>query len=112
MAKFSQKQGGKEVGQASVYAKPHNNPVKSGRPVPAGEKLVVTRVNGSQPSTAGGVDIKNNGYDGGNRFTANDVNMSVGNISRDPYKAPKTSGVQTRGNGCATKGTIARGPMA
>jgi hypothetical protein len=24
----------------------------------------------------------------------------------------KTSGVQTRGNGAATKGTIARGPMA
>jgi hypothetical protein len=58
------------------------------------------------------VDIKNSGYNGGNRFTANDVNMSVGNISRDPYKKPKTTGIVTRGNGCATKGTIARGPMA
>jgi hypothetical protein len=59
-----------------------------------------------------GVDIKNSGYQGGNRFTANDVNMSVGNISRDPYKEPKTSGIKIRGNGCATKGVMARGPMA
>ena len=87
MAKFSQKVMGKEVGNASVYAQPHTG-------------------------AEAGVDIKNSGYNGGNRFTANDVNMSVGNISRDPYKAPKTSGVVTRGNGCATKGIIARGPMA
>jgi hypothetical protein len=38
--------------------------------------------------------------------------MSVGNISRDPYKAPKTSGIKMRGTGCATKGTMSRGPMA
>ena len=88
MAKFSKKVMGKEVGDASVYAPPHNM------------------------SGEAGVDIKNSGYDGGNRFTANDVNMSVGNISRDPYKEPKTTGIKTRGNGCATKGTIARGPMA
>lgn len=88
MAKFSQKQGGKEVGSAEVYAKPHT-------------------MDGNA-----GVDIKNSGYDGGNRLKANDINMSVGNISRDNYPAPKTSGVKTRGNGCATKGTIARGPMA
>jgi len=88
MAKFSQKQGGKEVGQAEVYAQPHTMDGKSG------------------------VDIKNSGYQGGNRLKANDINMSVGNISRDDYPAPKTSGIKTRGNGCATKGTIARGPMA
>ena len=88
MAKFSKKVMGKEVGNAEVYAKPHT-------------------MDGNA-----GVDIKNSGYDGGNRFTANDVNMSVGNISRDPYKEPKTTGIKTRGNGCATKGTIARGPMA
>ena len=88
MATFSKKMMGKEVGDASVYAPPHN-------------------MNGEA-----GVDIKNSGYQGGNRLTANDVNMSVGNISRDPYKEPKTSGIKTRGNGCATKGVIARGPMA
>jgi len=38
--------------------------------------------------------------------------MSVGNISRDPYKEPKTSGIKIRGTGAATKGVMARGPMA
>ena len=87
MAKFSKKVMGKEVGDAKVYAPPHTMTGKAG------------------------VDIKNSGYDGGNRFTANDVNMSVGNISRDPYKAPKTSGIKIRGTGAATKGVMARGPM-
>jgi hypothetical protein len=88
MAKFSKKVMGKEVGSAEVYATPHTM---------RGEA---------------GVDIKNSGYQGGNRLTANDVNMSVGNISRDPYKAPKTSGIKIRGTGAATKGVMARGPMA
>ena len=87
MATFSKKMMGKEVGGAEVYAQPHTG-------------------------AEAGVDIKNSGYDGGNRFTANDVNMSVGNISRDPYKAPKTSGIKIRGTGAATKGVMARGPMA
>jgi hypothetical protein len=39
--------------------------------------------------------------------------MSVGNITRDGYNPePKTSGIKIRGTGCATKGTMARGPMA
>ena len=88
MATFSKKVMGKEVGSAEVYAPPHTMDGKAG------------------------VDIKNSGYQGGNRLTANDVNMSVGNISRDPYKEPKTSGIKMRGTGCATKGAIARGPMA
>ena len=88
MAKFSQKVMGKEVGAAKVYAPPHTMDGKAG------------------------VDIKNSGYNGGNRLTANDVNMSVGNISRDPYKEPKTSGIKMRGTGCATKGVMSRGPMA
>jgi len=87
MAKFSQKQGGKEVGNAEVYAQPHTG-------------------------SMAGVDIRNSGYQGGSRLKANDVNMSVGNISRDPYKEPKTSGIKMRGTGAATKGTMARGPMA
>jgi hypothetical protein len=88
MAKFSKKMMGKEVGDGAVYAPPHTMTGKAG------------------------AGIKNNGYDGGNRFTANDVNMSVGNISRDPYKAPKTSGIKMRGTGAATKGVMSRGPMA
>ena len=46
------------------------------------------------------------------RTTANEVNMSVGNISRREANPTKTSGVKTRGTGAATKGTMARGPMA
>lgn len=88
MATFSKKVKGKEVGQASVYAPPHTMDGKAG------------------------VDIKNSGYQGGNRMKANDVNMSVGNISRDDYPAPKTSGIKMRGTGAATKGVMSRGPMA
>ena len=38
--------------------------------------------------------------------------MVVGNISSQPAPGAKTSGIKTRGNGAATKGTMARGPMA
>jgi len=89
MAKFSKKVGGKEVGQAEVYAEPH------------------------QMTGAAGVDLSNNGYGPApKRNTANEVNMSVGNISRDAYPPAKTSGIQIRGTGAATKGKMARGPMA
>lgn len=48
-----------------------------------------------------------------NRSKANYVDMSVGAISRSAGEEPiKTSGIKTRGNGAATKGTMARGPMA
>jgi hypothetical protein len=89
MAKFSKKMMGKEVGDASVYAEPHNMKGQAG------------------------VDLSNSGYGKAPKKSAADkVNMSVGNINRDGYAEPKTSGIKTRGNGCATKGTIARGPMA
>jgi hypothetical protein len=38
--------------------------------------------------------------------------LSAGNVRSGPYKPTKTSGIVTRGNGCATKGKTARGPMA
>jgi len=44
--------------------------------------------------------------------SANNLNMSVGNISRRPPAETKTSGIKIRGTGAATKGTMARGPMA
>ena len=88
MAKFSQKQGGKEVGAASVYAKPHT---MSGKAVKA----------------------STNPGSGPNHSKADTVNMSVGNISRAAGEQPtKTSGIKVRGTGAATKGTMARGPMA
>jgi len=48
-----------------------------------------------------------------NRSKADTVNMSIGNISKNAgNETTKTSGIVTRGNGAATKGTMARGPMA
>ena len=41
-----------------------------------------------------------------------DLNVSVGNNRSNDYKPIKTTGIVTRGNGCATKGRTARGPMA
>jgi hypothetical protein len=86
MAKFSKKMMGKEVGSAEVYAEPHT--MKGGK---------VALGNGTQKEPT----------------DANRVNMSVGNINRDGYNPePKTTGIKIRGTGCATKGTMARGPMA
>jgi hypothetical protein len=42
----------------------------------------------------------------------NAMRVSVGNVSSKGYPAPKSSGVKIRGTGAATKGTMARGPMA
>ncbi len=83
MAKFSQKMGGKEVGQAAVYAKPHT---MSGGPV------TDKRVNKSKVDT---------------------LDMSIGALSKSAGNEPvKTDGVKIRGTGAATKGLKARGPMA
>lgn len=41
-----------------------------------------------------------------------DLCMVVGNISKHPAPAAKTSGIKMRGTGAATKGTMSRGPMA
>ena len=88
MGGYSMKKGGKEVGPASKYAPPH------------------------QMSGKSGVDLSNNGYDGGNRIKAEDAPLSVGDFRTKPYAEVKTTGIKTRGNGAATKGTMARGPMA
>lgn len=89
MAKFSQKVKGKEVGQASVYAEPHDM---------AGKPYTVADLG--------------NGYGPEKGTAANQVNMSVGNVTRDAYAAPKTSGIVVRGTQGQTKGKMARGPMA
>ena len=39
-------------------------------------------------------------------------NVPVPNVAGYPEKNVKRDGVVTRGNGCATKGKVARGPMA
>ena len=86
MPKFSKKVMGKEVGSAEVYAEPHTM---------TGGKVALGNGTTAEPTRA------------------NKVNMSVGNITRDGYDpAPKTTGIKMRGTGCATKGTMSRGPMA
>jgi hypothetical protein len=85
MAKFSQKQGGKEVGQAAVYAEPHTMDGKAIKAMPS--------------KGASGAKV------------INEMNPSVAGLSKGNYKEPKTSGIKIRGTGAATKGTMARGPM-
>jgi len=113
MAKFSKKLMGKEVGDAKVYAEPHTmkgkTTAKSGRPVPSGEKMKPTRVNGPQPSTID--DYKSSVTKPGNGMDK--VNMSVAGISKGNYEPINKHGeMKIRGTGAATKGTKARGPMA
>lgn len=88
MATYSKKVMGKEVGSASVYAKPHT---MSGKAAPM-------QVNpGSLP----------------NRSKSSSYDMSVGAVSKSAGEEPtKTSGIKVRGTGAATKGLMARGPMA
>lgn len=84
MAKFSQKVKGKEVGQAAVYAEPHDmngKKVKGDLSYEAGAKVMT------------------------------EMNPSVAGISKGNYKEAKTSGIKIRGTGAATKGVMARGPM-
>ena len=73
---------------ASAYAKPHT---MSGKSVSAEENP------GKDP----------------NRSKAETLDMSVGAISKSAgNETVKTSGIQMRGFGAATKGTMCRGPMA
>jgi len=87
MATFSKKMMGKEVGDATVYAKPHT-------------------------MTGGKVSLKSAGYDGGDRGQVGDDSVSVGNFRSNDYGGVKTSGIKMRGAGAATKGFMSRGPMA
>jgi hypothetical protein len=82
MAKFSKKVMGKEVGQANVYAEPH---------------------------TMSGGEVKDTRADMSN---LNTLNPSIGALTKDSNRPVKTSGIKIRGTGCATKGVMARGPMA
>jgi hypothetical protein len=84
---YSMKKGGKEVGPASVYAKPHT-------------------------MTGKNVTVEANPGKGLNQSRADTVNMTVGNISKTDGGDVKTSGIKVRGTGAATKGLMARGPMA
>ena len=47
-----------------------------------------------------------------NKKYLREANVSVANTRSGAYKPTKTDGVKIRGTGCATKGVMARGPMA
>jgi hypothetical protein len=84
MAKFTQKQSGKEVGSASVYAKPHTMAGKPMTPADYGLLPKMNRKEGWTPME--GVSIQDTG-------------------------PVKTDGIKMRGTGAATKGVMSRGPM-
>ena len=46
------------------------------------------------------------------REELNELNPSAGMVSKGNYKPIKTDGIKIRGTGAATKGVMARGPMA
>ena len=86
MAKYSMKKGGKEVGPASTYAEPHT---MKGKKVDAKLKTV----EGKQ--------------------VIDELNPSAGGVSKGNYKPINKNGeIKIRGTGAATKGVMARGPMA
>ena len=83
---YSMKKGGKEVGSAAVYAPPHT----------MDGKAMKISSNPGKPSEISSMST---------------MKMSVGNYNNGE-STTKTDGIKTRGNGCATKGITARGPMA
>ena len=76
----------KNIKQAASYAKPHTMSGKS------------VDINTDQKYTAGAKVV-------------DEMNPSVGGLSKGNYKEAKTTGIKIRGTGAATKGTMARGPM-
>jgi hypothetical protein len=91
MAKFSKKVMGKEVGDAKVYAAPHT---MDGKPMKSSKAKLVDPNSVSSDSTTVGMTAKR---------------VSMGNPAADNVK---TNGIKIRGTGAATKGVMARGPMA
>jgi hypothetical protein len=88
MATFSKKMMGKEVGSASTYAKPHTMSGKA-------------------------VKMETNPGKAPNRSKLDNLDVSVGAESKSAGdESIKTSGIKIRGTGAATKGVMARGPMA
>jgi len=85
---YSMKKMGKEVGSAAVYAKPHTMD---------GKAMKISTNPGKEP----------------NRSKLDSYDVSVGGISKSAGNEPiKTDGIKIRGTGAATKGLMARGPMA
>jgi hypothetical protein len=93
MATFSKKVMGKEVGDAKVYAKPHD---MKGKVVDSKEPSTIKR----DPNSLSSNEVTPK---------TGSMRVSAGNPNRDDVK---TTGIKIRGTGAATKGVMARGPMA
>ena len=97
MAKFSKKVMGKEVGDAKVYAEPHT---MKGKAMNAKDSMMaVSRP--PDPNTLAANKLKPGGQPA--------LRVSAGDPAANDVK---TTGIKIRGTGAATKGTMARGPMA
>jgi len=69
----------------------------------------------AKPHTMSGkvVKVVENPGKGPNHSKLDTLDVSVGAMSRSAGEEPtKTSGIKVRGTGAATKGLLARGPMA
>lgn len=91
MPKFSKKVMGKEVGDAEVYAEPHT---MDGKVMKSSKATLVDPNTVSADSTTVSAPAKR---------------VSSGNPAANNTK---TTGMKIRGTGAATKGVMARGPMA
>jgi hypothetical protein len=80
-------------GPASEYAPPHTMTDKPVGPDAGVHYMTDPNTMKADESMPGGMPARR---------------VSLGNITFEP----KSTGIETRGNGCATKGRIARGPMA
>jgi len=91
MSKFSMKKGGKEVGYADIYAKPHT--------------MTGKEIDGTEVMEEGEYSTTKSARDAGvSDPIPNGVSYGTARI--------KTSGIEMRGTGAATKGKMSRGPMA
>jgi len=68
----------------------------------------------AKPHTMSGKAVAISDNPGGvpNKKYLKDANVSVANSHSNDYNGVKTSGIKIRGTGAATKGVMARGPMA
>jgi hypothetical protein len=97
MATFSKKVMGKEVGDAKVYAEPHDMKGKSMNAKDAMKS--VSRP--PDPNSLAANKLKPGGQPA--------LRVSAGDPAADDVK---TTGMKQRGSGAATKGFTSRGPMA
>ncbi len=66
----------------------------------------------AKPHTMSGKTVKAEVGNKSGKAVMDEMNISAGSISKGNYKPEKTSGIKIRGTGAATKGLMARGPMA